>query len=114
MVLLFFDISTGEILLILIVAFLVFGPDKIPAIAKKIGRGMNEVRRASDEIKREINREANKLGNDLNLDDEKFSDIQDTAREIKDGVSKFGKNIKDDLDIDGSPKSPAKDTGKSP
>ena len=114
MVLLFLDISTGEILLILIVAFLVFGPDKIPAIARKIGRGMNEVRRASDEIKREISKEANKLTNDLNIDEEKFKDIKDTAREIRDGVHKFGKNIKDDMDIDSINKDSSPDTKKSP
>ena len=53
-VLLFFDISGGELFVILLVAFLVFGPSKIPEIARKIGKGMNEIRRASDEIKREI------------------------------------------------------------
>ena len=114
MVLLFLDISTGEILLILIVAFLVFGPDKIPAIARKIGRGMNEVRRASDEIKREISKETNKLTNDLNIDDEKFKDIKDTAREIREGVNKFGKNIKDNIDIDSSDKGSSPDTKKTP
>ena len=90
----FFNISTGELLLILLVAFLVFGPDRIPAIARKIGRGLNEIRRASDEIKREINREADKIGNDLNVDEEKFKEIKDTANEIREGVSKIGKKIK--------------------
>ena len=67
--LLFFDISAGELMVILLVAFLVFGPSRIPEIARKIGRGLNEVRRASDEIKREITKESKKIEDSLSVDD---------------------------------------------
>lgn len=59
--LLFFDISAGELMIILLVAFLVFGPSKIPEIARKVGRGMNEIRRASDEIKERFPKKPGKL-----------------------------------------------------
>lgn len=68
-VLLFFDISAGELIIILLVAFVVFGPSRIPEIARKIGRGLNEVRRASDEIKREITKETKKMENSFSMDD---------------------------------------------
>jgi len=58
MTLLFFDISSGELLLILFVTFLVFGPGKFPELARKLGKGMNELRRASESIKEEIRKEA--------------------------------------------------------
>ena len=107
MLFLFFDISTGEIFIILIVAFLIFGPSRIPEIARKIGRGMNEIRRASDEIKREITRETDKIGKDLNVDDTKFSEFKDTAKDIKEGMNKPGKEVKKGLDIE-----EGKDIGK--
>lgn len=88
-VLLFFDISAGELFIILLVAFVVFGPSRIPEIARKIGRGMNEIRRASDEIKREITRETDKVKKDLNVED---PGLRATADEIK-------KNV-DDLESD--------------
>jgi len=65
---LFFDISTGEILIILIVVFIVFGPSKIPELSKKIGRGIYEIKRASNEIKREIDTEVRKLEREVDLD----------------------------------------------
>jgi TatA/E family protein of Tat protein translocase len=68
-VLLFFDISAGELMVILLVAFIVFGPSRIPEVARKIGRGINEVRRASDEIKREISKETRKMDNQFSMDD---------------------------------------------
>ena len=85
-VLLFFDISGGELLLILVVAFLVFGPSKLPELARKIGKGMNEIRRASDEIKREIDKESRKLENSVKPDDSWGKDFQQTTDEINQGL----------------------------
>lgn len=59
--LLFFDISTGEIFIILLLVFIVFGPSKLPELAKKIGRAVYEVKRASNEIKREIDTEVRRI-----------------------------------------------------
>ena len=67
--LLFFNISGGEILVIVIVVYLVFGPKKIPEFARMLGKGINELRRATDDIKREFNREVNNVKKDINVDD---------------------------------------------
>lgn len=66
--LLFFNISGGEILLIIIVIYLVFGPKKIPEFARMIGKGINEMRRATNDIRNEITREANKVKSDIGID----------------------------------------------
>lgn len=58
--LLFFDFGSGEIFLIVLVIFLVFGPDKIPEMARTFGKFINEIKRASEDIKNEINKEADK------------------------------------------------------
>lgn len=59
--LLFFNISTGEIILIILVIFLIFGPGKIPEISKKVGRALFEVKKASSDIRREIDLEIKKM-----------------------------------------------------
>lgn len=72
---LFFNISGGEIFIILLIVFLVFGPAKIPEIARSLGRMMNEVKKASSDISREfrketsaIERDIRKTGTDLSKD----------------------------------------------
>ena len=102
--LLFFDISAGELFVILLVAFLVFGPSKIPEIARKIGKGMNEIRRASDEIKREISKETRKLEKDMNVEGSVYKDLKKTAEEIKQDFEEAGKpfNDHDEKPSDGS------------
>jgi len=106
-VLLFFDISAGELMVILLAAFIVFGPSRIPEIARKIGRGMNEIRRASDEIKREIAKETRKVEKDMNVEGSVFKDIKQTAEEIKQDFDNVAKPFNDNID------KPAGDVPKS-
>lgn len=43
-----------ELIVILLVALAVFGPDRLPAIGAKLGRAMRDMRRATREFSREI------------------------------------------------------------
>lgn len=49
-----FGIGTPELIIILIVALIVIGPKKLPDIAKALGRALGEFRRATDELKENI------------------------------------------------------------
>jgi len=46
-----FGIGMPELLIVLAVALLVLGPKKLPEIARSLGRGMAEFRRASTELR---------------------------------------------------------------
>ncbi len=50
-----FGIGMPELLLILVVALIVIGPKKLPDIAKALGKGLAEFKRAADEIKTAVN-----------------------------------------------------------
>ena len=63
--LLFFDISGGELLVIMVVVFLVFGPKRMPEIARKMGRVMNEVKKATSDITREFKQETDVIKNEF-------------------------------------------------
>ena len=60
-VILFLDISSGELLIIMLAVFLIFGPKKLPEIARQFGKGMNEIRRATYDIKKEIREEGRRI-----------------------------------------------------
>jgi TatA/E family protein of Tat protein translocase len=57
-----FGIGMSEMLIILAVALVVFGPAKLPEIAKSIAKGLREIRRAGDDLRASVN---------LDLDDER-------------------------------------------
>ncbi|MCX8051515.1 MAG: twin-arginine translocase TatA/TatE family subunit [Chlorobi bacterium] len=49
-----FDIGGGELLLILLVVLLLFGPKKIPEVAQLIGKGVQKVRKAQEELVEQV------------------------------------------------------------
>jgi Tat protein translocase TatB subunit len=48
------SLSPLEVVTVAVVALIVFGPQKLPQIARQIGRAMNEVRRMASEVKSEF------------------------------------------------------------
>ncbi|MEJ2593689.1 MAG: twin-arginine translocase TatA/TatE family subunit [bacterium] len=79
MSLLFFDFGSGEILLIVIAVFLIFGPSKIPEMARGLGKFINDIKRASEDIKQEINREADRQEREKKLAEYKAQVEKDLA-----------------------------------
>lgn len=51
-----FGIGGGEFLFIIIVVLMLFGSDKIPEMARALGKGMAQLRNATNEVKSEINK----------------------------------------------------------
>ncbi|HYQ83631.1 MAG TPA: twin-arginine translocase TatA/TatE family subunit [Rubrobacter sp.] len=50
-----FGLGVPELIFILMLALLIFGPKRLPEIGRTIGRGMSEFRKASNDLKRTIN-----------------------------------------------------------
>ncbi|HET7483695.1 MAG TPA: twin-arginine translocase TatA/TatE family subunit [Actinomycetota bacterium] len=48
------QIGPLEIMVVAIVALVVFGPQKLPEIARTVGRTLNELRRIADDVKGEF------------------------------------------------------------
>lgn len=123
--------SGQEIFVIIIVALLLFGAEKLPDIAKTIGRGMREFRKATDEIRRElenstqdIRRDANEVSqsikkdvsdfrNNLEKDAKEGTDsIRNNMYDVKSGVQQEMKDVSDVIQNDGTLPPPDADTTK--
>ncbi|MEN1785400.1 MAG: twin-arginine translocase TatA/TatE family subunit [Bacteroidota bacterium] len=83
-------ISGGEIVFILFIVVMVFGADKIPGIAKGLGKGMRQLRDATDDIKREIQKSAEKQG----IDTDFTKDIKKELDEVKKNVDDVAGTIR--------------------
>lgn len=57
-----FDIGPAEILVVLVVAIIVFGPDKLPQFARQAGRFVRTARRMMDDAKSDL---AAEMGDDF-------------------------------------------------
>ncbi|MGH9445630.1 MAG: twin-arginine translocase TatA/TatE family subunit [Terriglobia bacterium] len=65
---------------ILFLAFLIFGPQKLPEIARVLGKGMAELRRARDEMKFSLEEELRNLELDQRHLTEDFTNSLDVGR----------------------------------
>ena len=51
------SIGGPEMLIILVVALIVFGPRRLPELGRSLGRGLSELRRASTDLRDTLERE---------------------------------------------------------
>lgn len=75
-------ISGGEIGFILFVVLLVFGADKVPDIARGLGKAMRQIKDATNDIKSEITKSAEKHGADIDI----TKDVQEQIDQVKEDV----------------------------
>jgi sec-independent protein translocase protein TatA len=86
----FLFIGGPEIFVILLIVVMVFGADKIPEIARGLGKGIRQVKDATNEIKKEINDSAKNQGIDTDL----VKDIKKEINTVKSNVDDFTGPIK--------------------
>ena len=88
-------IGGPEVIFILFIVLLVFGADKIPEIARGLGKGMRTLRNATNDIKHEITKSAEEQG--LPIGDDITKDINEELNKVKDDLDDFTGSIKRQL-----------------
>lgn len=77
-------ISGAEIFFILFIVVMVFGADKLPGIAKSLGKGMRQLKDATEDIKQEIQKSAEKQGIDTSFTEDIKKEIDEVKRNVSD------------------------------
>jgi sec-independent protein translocase protein TatA len=86
----FLFISGAEIAFILFIVVMVFGADKIPEIARGLGKGMRTLKDATNDIKHEISKSAEQHG----IDTDVTKGINEEIKKVKDDLDDFTGSVK--------------------
>ncbi len=69
---------------------MVFGADKVPEIARGLGKGLKTIRNATNDIKSEVMKSAEKQGLDTSLAD----DVRKEIDQVKEDLDEFTGSVK--------------------
>lgn len=86
----FLFIGMAEIVFILFVVLLVFGADRVPEIARNLGKIIRQVKDASNDIKSEITKSAQREGIDIDI----TKDVQKEIDKVKEDIDEITGPIK--------------------
>jgi Tat protein translocase TatB subunit len=74
-----FGIGFPELVVILVLALLVLGPERLPELARALGRGLAELKRATQDLKDEMDAEVRKMDQEVEA---KSHEVPPVVRQI--------------------------------
>ena len=84
-----FGIGMPELIVILVIALIVIGPQKLPDIARSLGKGLAEFKRASDDFQKGLAEEVRNLDEKEKAEKEKVSEAEPPKRDLAAEVKEF-------------------------
>jgi TatA/E family protein of Tat protein translocase len=83
----FLGIGPGELLLILILAFVIFGPKRLPEIGRTLGKAMRELRNASDDLTSQFRDELEAASEELErLKEAASGELEAVSESVSEGL----------------------------
>ena len=90
-------ISGAEIFVILVIIVMLFGADKLPELARGLGKGMQQLKNATNEVKKEITESAKNQGIDTDLSKDIEKEVRNIKNKVQDNIDDLTGPIKRNL-----------------
>lgn len=107
-----FGIGGGELIFIILIVLMLFGSDKIPEMARALGKGMRQLKDATNDIKNEIHKGAEANGLDKSLLDVKGTINSEISKAKESLMSNSGDLEKTRQEIEDITSGPIKRQGR--
>ena len=85
-----FGIGMPELIIIMVIALIVIGPQKLPELAKSLGKGLAEFKKATDDFKQSVDAETRNAE-----EREQFSKLSDAKVQAEPEPVKPSEELKD-------------------
>ena len=78
-----FGLGAGEILIILVIAFLLFGPKQLPEVGRQVGRAVKGFKETAEDLRKSVEPELNIIQQEVKMVEQDFqSSIKEAEEQI--------------------------------
>ena len=83
-----FGLGAGEVLIILVIAFLLFGPKQLPEVGRQVGRAVKGSKDTAEDLRKSVEPEINMIQQEVKMVEQ---DFQASMKEAEDEINSAGK-----------------------
>src|ERR1043165_5067790 len=78
-----FGLGAGEILMILVIAFLLFGPKQLPEVGRQVGKAVKGFKETAEDLRKSVEPELNMIQQEVKMVEQDFqASIKDVEEQV--------------------------------
>jgi TatA/E family protein of Tat protein translocase len=82
-----FGLGVGEMLIILVLAFLLFGPKQLPEVGRQVGKAVKGLKETADDLRKSVEPEVNLIQQEVKMVEQ---DLEASMKEAEEEVNAVG------------------------
>ena len=82
-----FGLGAGEVLIILVVAFLLFGPKQLPEVGRQVGKAVKGFKETAEDLRKSVEPELNMIQQEVKMVEQ---DFQASMKEAEEEINAAG------------------------
>jgi sec-independent protein translocase protein TatA len=83
-----FGLGAGEILIILVIAFLLFGPKQLPEVGRQVGKAVRGFKETADDLRKSVEPEINLIQQEVKMVEQDFQASMKEAEQDIENITK--------------------------
>ena len=90
-----FGLGAGEILIILVIAFLLFGPKQLPEVGRQVGKAVRGFKETADDLRKSVEPEINLIQQEVKMVEQDFQASMKEAEQEIENITKTPESVSD-------------------